>query len=155
MKALAIAVIASCVVFATEAYAQDQPADTMQIVREKVKADKKLFVADNLQLTESEAKAFWPVYTAFQQDLEKINERMGKTIREYAANYGKMSDEVADKLVADAMAIEVDRTMLVESYLPKLRRALPPKKVARYYQLENKIRALINFELAANIPLVQ
>jgi hypothetical protein len=44
------------------ALAQDKPADNMQVLREKVRADKKLFVAANMELSESEAKAFWPVY---------------------------------------------------------------------------------------------
>jgi hypothetical protein len=35
-----------------------------------------------------------------------------------------------------------------------LGKALPATKVARYLQIENKIRALVKFELAAQIPLV-
>jgi hypothetical protein len=137
------------------ALAQEKPADTMQIVREKVGADKKLFIATNMELTESEAKAFWPVYESYQKDLDKINQRLGKAINEYAANFQSLTDEVADKLVTEATAIEVDRTKLIQSYLPKLKKVLPAKKVALYYQLESKIRAVINFQLAANIPLVK
>jgi hypothetical protein len=155
MKAIAVVSFVLLAASLTPAFAQDPPADTMQIVREKIKADKKLFVAEIMELTESEAKGFWPVYASYQQDLDKINQRMGKVITDYAANYKTMTNEVADKLVTEATAIEVDRTTLIQSYLPKLKMVLPAKKVARYYQLENKIRALINFELAANIPLVQ
>ena len=53
--------------------AQDKPADNMQILREKIKADKKLLVATNMQLTEAEAKNFWPIYEDYQKDLQKIN----------------------------------------------------------------------------------
>ena len=155
MKAFAIVALALGAAFVTPVFAQDQPADTMQILREKIKADKKLLVAENLELTESEAKGFWPVYASYQQDLEKINQRLGKVITDYAANFKSMTDEVADKLVTEAAAIEVDRTQSMQSYLPKLKQVLPAKKVARYYQLESKIRALLNFELAANIPLVR
>jgi hypothetical protein len=155
MKAFVIAALAIVAAVATPLYAQDTPADTMQIVREKIKADKKLLVAENMQLTESEAKAFWPVYESYQQDLGKINERLGKVINDYVANYKSMTDEAADKLVTEANAIEVDRTKLTQSYLPKLKKALSGKKVARYWQLENKIRAVLNYELAANIPLIR
>ena len=58
----------------------DKPADNMDIVLEKAKADKKFLVADNMNLTESEAKAFWPVYESYQKDLAAINDRLGKTI---------------------------------------------------------------------------
>ena len=155
MKALTIAALALIAAFATPTYAQEQPADNMQILIEKLKADKKLLVAENMQLTEKEAKAFWPVYESYQKDLDKINQRLGKAINEYAANFQSLTDEVADKLVTEATAIEVDRTKLIQSYLPKLKKVLPVKKVALYYQLENKIRAVVNFQLAANIPLVK
>jgi len=155
MKALAIAVLALGAAFAVSAYAQDQPADNMQILMEKLKADKKLLVAENMDLTEKEAKAFWPIYESYQKDLEKINQRLGKLINDYAANYQSMSDDAADKLSTEFIGIEVDRTKLMQAYQPKLKKALPAKKVARYLQLENKIRAVINFQLAANIPLVK
>ncbi len=155
MKALTIAALALIAAFAMPVYAQDQPADNMQILMEKLKADKKLLVAENMQLTEKEAKAFWPVYESYQKDLDKINQRLGKAINEYAANYQSLTDDLADKLVTEATAIEVDRTKLIQSYLPKLKKVLSAKKVALYYQLESKIRAVINFQLAANIPLVK
>ena len=155
MKSLAVILIALCAAVATPLAAQDKPADNNQLVLEKVKADKKLLVAENMQLTEGEAKAFWPVYESYQRDLGKINDRLVKLINEYAASYQTMTDAAATKLVDEAVAIESDRTKLAQSYLPKFRKVLPPTKVARYYQIENKIRAVVNYELAARIPLVK
>lgn len=135
--------------------AQDKPADTMQIVREKIQADKKLLVAANMGLTEKEAKAFWPVYESYQKDLGLLNGRMLALIKDFAKNYQTMSDETAKKLVGEYLAIEGDRVTLKQSYLPKLRQALPEKKVARYLQIENKVEAVIRYELAEGIPLVK
>jgi hypothetical protein len=137
------------------AAAQDKPADNMQIMKDKIKADKKLLVANNMQLTESEAKAFWPVYEQYQKDLAAINQRIGKLIESYAADYQTMTDEKAKKLTAEMVAIEKAEAGLKESSVPKLSKVLPPKKVARYLQIENKIRALVKYELAGEIPLVQ
>ena len=149
-------ILALTVVFlGIPAFAQDKPADDMQIVRDKIKADKKLFVSENMKLTESEAKAFWPVYDAYQKDLVKRNERAGKLIEDYAKNYESMSNEAAKKLMDDFMAIQADQQKMRASYLPKFRAVLPEKKVARYYQLENKINAVVAYALAANIPLVK
>lgn len=135
--------------------AQDKPADTMQIVREKIQADKKLLVAVNMGLTEKETKAFWPVYESYQKDLGLLNGRMLALIKDFAKNYQTMSDEAAKKLVGEYLAIEGDRVTLKQSYLPKLRQALPEKKVARYLQIENKVEAVIRYELAEGIPLVK
>jgi hypothetical protein len=156
LLALAIGLMAFAVAFPTPAWTQGKPADNMQILREKIKADKKLLVAANMQLKEAEAKAFWPVYEQYQKDLRAINQRIGKLIESYAADYraNTMTDEKAKKLTAEYVAIEKAEAGLQESYVPKLSKVLPPKKVARYLQLENKIRAAIKYELAGGIPLV-
>jgi hypothetical protein len=141
--------------FAIPALAGEQQADNMQLVRDKIRADKKLFVATNMELTDSEAKAFWPVYGEYQEALDKLTDRMLRVIDEYAKNYSSMSDEMAKKLIDDYVAIEEDRIALMKSHLPKFRAALSEKKVARYYQLENKINAVVAYEVAGQIPLVK
>ena len=134
-----------------------QTASDMKILADKIKADKKLVVAANMQLTEEEAKGFWPVYEAYQKDLAAINKRLFGAIKNYADAYNKgpVSDETAKKLLNQAIAVEEAEVKLKRSYVPKLEKVLPGMKVARYVQIENKIRAVVKYELAAQIPLVQ
>ena len=140
---------------ATALQAQDKPANNMDLVREKVKADKKLVVAEAMALTETESKAFWPVYDAYQADIGKLNQRTVKLIQDYAGSYKAMTDAVAGKLLDEAIAIEKDRAALFATYRPKFSAVIPATKVARYYQIENKIRAVVNYELASEIPLAE
>ena len=151
------ALMVAVATFPTPALAQGTSADNMQILREKIKADKKLLVATNMDLTESEAKGFWPVYEEYQKDLAAINQRIGKLIGSYAADYraNTLTDEKAKVLIDELVAIEQAEAGLKVSYVPKLRKVLPEKKVARYLQIENKIRAVIKHDLAAGVPLVQ
>jgi len=135
--------------------AEDKPADNMQLVKDKIKADKKLFVAENMELTEKEAKGFWPVYESFQKDVGKHNEKLLKLIEDYAQNYETMTDQKAQALTKDYLALETARVKLLQSYVPKFSKVLGNIKTARYLQLENKISAVLKFELAANIPLVK
>ena len=139
------------------AMAQDKPADNMQILRDKIKADKKLVVATNMELTESEAKAFWPIYDEYQKDLQKINRRIVNLLDSYAADARAktLTDDKAKKLIDEALAIEQAEANLKSTYAPKLSKALPVKKVARYLQIENKIRAVVKYDLAQGVPLVQ
>ena len=139
------------------AQSQDKPADNMEILREKIKADKKLLVATNMELTEAEAKNFWPIYEDYQKDLQKINERLIQALHSYAADYKNksMTDEKAKKLTDEYLSIEQAEVKLKSSSVPKLSKALPATKVARYLQIENKIRAVIKYDLAATVPLVQ
>ena len=141
----------------TARLAQDKPADNMQILRDKIKADKKLLVATNMELTESEAKGFWPIYEEYQKDLQKINQRIATLLEGYAADFRSKSltDDKAKKLIDEAVAIEQAEANLKSSYAPKLSKVLPVKKVARYLQIENKIRAMMKYDLAQGVPLVR
>lgn len=137
--------------------AQDKPADNMQILRDKIKADKKLVVATNMELTESEAKEFWPIYDQYQKELQKINQRIGKVLDSYAddARSKSLTDDKAKKLIDEAVSIDQAEASLKSTFAPKLSKVLPVKKVARYLQIENKIRAVVRYDLAQGVPLVR
>ena len=135
--------------------AQDKPADNMDIVREKARTDKKLVVATALNLTEGEAKAFWPVYNSYQSDMIAHYDRVFKFVDAYAKSYESMSDENATQLLGEFLSLETDYIALLNSYVPRFRRVLPPVKVARLYQVENKMRALVDYEFARTIPLIK
>ena len=152
---LIILILVAVVVVAAPAVAQDKPADNMQIVLEKIRADKKLLVAESMQLTEAEAKAFWPVYDQYQDELFLLRTRTVKLIKDFTDAYEKMTNETAKKLMDEYMALETLGPKLRQAYLPKFRKVLPETKVVRYYQIENKINAVLMYELAANIPLTK
>ncbi len=156
LPVMAAGLIAFALAFPTPAWTQGQPADNMQILLDKIKADKKLLVAKNMDLTESEAQGFWPIYEQYQQELANFNQRIGKLIESYAAAYrtNSMTDEAAKKLIDEFVSIEKGEAAVKAFYVPKLNQVLPPKKVARYFQIENKIRAAIKYQLAGEIPLV-
>ena len=155
-KTIGVAMVIMLCGFPALSVAQDKPADNMQILRDKIKADKKLLVATNMELTEPEAKGFWPVYDGYQKDLQKINRRLVSLLESYAADFRNKSltDDKAKKLIDEAIAIEAAEANLKSTYAPKLSKALPVKKVARYLQIENKIRALVKYDLAQRVPLV-
>ncbi len=140
-------------VFAADAGA----TSNMEILRQKVSADKKFVVANNMGLTDAEAKAFWPIYDAYQQDLQQINQRLAVLINSYALAYnmGAVVNDTAKQLLNESIAIDLAEAKLKQSYVPKLSKALPAVKVARYIQIENKIRALVRYSLAESIPLVE
>jgi hypothetical protein len=137
------------------ALAQEKPDATMEVLREKVRADKKLVVALALDLSESEAQGFWPVYGAYQSDMIAHHDRVAKLIGDYAAAYQSMTDETATQLLGEFLALQTDRAALLQRYVPRFQRVLPPRKVARFYQIENKIRAMLDYQLARDIPLVK
>lgn len=156
MNRKVIAMLGAAVLLLTivgTAAAQDKPANNMDLVKQKVRTDKKLFIAENMELTEEQATAFWPVYESYQVELEKNFDRMAKLIELYAENYESLTDEMAKKIVTEWFAIDEKELKLRETFLPKFRKVLPEIKVARYFQLERKILAIVDYAMAANIPL--
>ena len=154
VMALALAITAG---LAAPGMAQTTGTTNMDILLQKIKADKKLVVAQNLQLTDAEGAAFWPVYEAYQKDLQQLNQRLTAVIESYAAAYNKgpVANDVAKKLLDEAVAIDDAEAKAKSALVPKVVGVLPAAKAARYIQIENKIRAAIRYELAAGIPLVQ
>ena len=152
-----MAALIATFVLVVPAWTQDKPANNLEIIHEKLKADKKFNVAKYMELTESEAKRFWPVYEDYQNDLQKIHERLGALLSSYAADYRSQSltDEKAQKLLDEWISLEQDEVKQRSAYASKVVKALPGKKAARYLQIENEYRILLRYDLATTVPLVQ
>lgn len=157
MKAMRIALFVVAAILVVPAFAQDPRVKEMETLGQSVKADKKALVSKAMQLTDAEAKGYWPVYEAYQKDLQQLNQRMGAVVGAYANAYNKgpVANDVARKLLDEALAVDEAEAKLKSSYAPKILATLPATKAARYIQIENKIRAVIRYELAAGIPLVE
>lgn len=161
MKSLVGILLATAVLCSAPAFAQPAGgADTnMEILKQKIKADKKLLVASNMGLSEEEGKKFWPLYDGYQKELEAINHKLGKAVSDYADAYnqgkGVIPDDTAKKLVHEVIGADEQEVHLKKTYAEKIGKVLPAAKMARYLQIENKIRAIIKFELAAQIPLIE
>lgn len=153
---LILCVFTGLFLLAVPAFAEPSSDTNMEILKEKLKADKKLLIASNMELTDAEAKQFWPMYDDYQKDLEDINKQLAQTIKEYADafNKGTISNDTAKKLLNEALTVEEQEIKLKRANAEKLGKVLPANKVARYIQLETKIRSLIKFEMAQQIPLV-
>ena len=132
-----------------------QETGQVQGARAELHAERTKLVAANLPLTDEEGAKFWPIYNDYRAEVSKLDDRSLALIKDYAANYKNMTDEKAKDLLKQQMDIEKDRLNLRNSYLGKFEKVLPQKKVARYYQIERKLDASVQYEAAKAIPLVK
>ena len=109
--------------------------------RERVRSEKVAFLTSEIDLTESEAQVFWPIYNQIQKEqresfeaVQKAYDAMAKGVQE-----GKSSKEM-DKLVKAYIDAKEKGEGVETKYLNKLLKALPADKVARYYVAEEKFR---------------
>jgi predicted outer membrane protein len=156
-KTIGVAIVIMLCGLPALSLAQDKSTNKLEITDEALKADKKLIVAKYMELTESEAKTFWPVYEEYQKDLQKLNERLRSLLQSYATEYqsNSLSDDKAKKLLDEWIALDKDEASHRKIYAAKVLKVLPAKKAARYVQIENEFRVLLKYHLAATVPLVQ
>jgi hypothetical protein len=134
-------------------YAQTDQAQ--QLTLEAIEADKKRIVALNMQLSEQEQQMFWPLYDEYQMALATTQEKTLHMLKEYAQHYRTLSNERARALLDAYFAIEEESLRLKRFYVKKFSEVLPMTRVARYFQIENKIEAITNASLARLIPLAK
>ena len=154
--------LAAALLAAPCAWAEDRIADVtdMQALRNAVRADKKALVASTLNLTAAEAKKFWPIYDAYQRDVDLANRRRNLALQALIGLDKSPSDlyakNLANELIAaDEVEIKARRTLHNRLMRGVPTRILAPNKAARYLQLENKIRAVQAYDIAENIPLIR
>ncbi len=113
-------------------------------------------IKDELRFTEDEAAAFWPVYDEYQSDLMEVRNRYADLLTTYSDLYraGTVSEEFAEKLIDDHLDIQEDLLNIKKKHLDTFRKALPTRKVTRFYQLENKIDAELAARVALVVPLI-
>jgi len=127
----------------------------MEILRDTIRTNKKALVAASLTLSDTEAAQFWPAYERYQGELKGVNERLTRLIEDYTAHFKTLTDQQALDLIGQYLTLDEDRAKIHRSYLPEFSKVLPGRKVARLYQIENKVDVVLRYELAAQIPVVE
>jgi hypothetical protein len=127
----------------------------IDLLRSDIRADKDDVLKANLELSDKESQAFWPVYRQYEDDLRKLNDQRVALIKDYAENYDSLSNEKAKELTTRALDLEEKRAALKKQYLAKFETALPGKALARFYQIESRLNMLIDLQLAANLPIAK
>jgi hypothetical protein len=144
-------------------------ADTKPIVNEKFSdlgpaiaelrretgRDRRLIIAANMLLTNSENPQFWPLYDEYRVERNKVGDRKVRLITDFIAERDSMSEDAAETLTKEYFSIEKDIIAVKEKYVAKMSRVLSARTVARFFQIDQKLDAAVDLALAANIPLFQ
>jgi len=125
--------------------------------RALLQAGREQIIREELRLTEEEAEGFWPVYAEYIAELAVVRDRKAKLVAGFMQAYrdGTFSDEYAEWLIDENFAIRSEWMRVQQQFLPRFRYVLPVVKVARFYQLENKMDAEVDAQLALVVPLVE
>ncbi len=151
---IGLMVAAALVGGAAGGFAQGTETDQLQALRARIRADRQALVADNLGMTDAEARSFWPLYRRYRGEMAGLGDRLQKLIQDGVRIWADATADQAKAMVDEFMAIQAEEVKVKESYLPRFRKVLPEQKVARFLQIENKIDAIVRFELSTSVPLI-
>jgi hypothetical protein len=132
-----------------------QTASDVELTRAQIQTDRQAIIAAAMELTEEEAIAFWPAYRDYRVQMARIGDRLVKVLTELVEADAKLTDEQATRLLDEYLDLTADMVSIRKQHARKFRKLLPATKVTRFFQLEHKLDAVIQFELAATVPLTQ
>ena len=132
-----------------------QTAEEIRLTREVINNERQALVTRAMDLTPAEMQRFWPLYRQYRLAASKVGDRITTLITTYVDNYQNLTDQVANKLLTEFVRLEEDRARLKAQYLPKFKKVLPPKKVIRFYQIENKLDTALLADIGQAIPLAR
>ena len=144
----------------SSAFAQRETATGVQVekdielIRKDLRSEKKRLIALNVPFTETEATKFWPVYDQYAADMKKHYDEFYAIIKDYAANQKTITDDQAIKMIHRWSVVQVELAQTREKYVPIVEKVIPGKKAALFFQIDRRVYALIDLQVASEIPLL-
>jgi Spy/CpxP family protein refolding chaperone len=147
--ALAAALVALVVPVATAQTVKE----TLELTRQGVETQRRVLVSGALPLTDAEAKAFWPLYDDYEKTRRPIDERANRLVADFVASAASLSDARAKAMLAEALEVDESRLKLRRDFADRMGKAIPPRKLVRFFQIENKLDSVVRADLSRQIPL--
>jgi uncharacterized membrane-anchored protein YhcB (DUF1043 family) len=149
---------ASCLVallIAGAALAQDNKDKELELSRQEIQTNRQEIVKEFMHLTDQESEKFWPLYQKYRGEMQPVNDQAANLVTDYAKNLDTLSSGQARKYLDDYLKFQDNRLKVQKKYVNQFDDVLPPKKLMRFFQLENKMDAVIMFGLAGTVPLAE
>ena len=127
----------------------------LELLRRDLRSEKKQLIALNVTLTDAEATKFWPVYDQYVAEMAKHNDEFYGLIKEYAANQKTLTDEQATSLISRWADVQVKQAQTRQKYIPLVDKVIPGRKAALFFQIDRRLYALMDLQVASQIPLLR
>ena len=139
----------------TAASAQTALDEQIELVRQSAATDRKIILMGNMTFTSDESANFWPAWNEYRAAVAANGDRTLALIKNFAANYESMTDQKAQEILTDHFSIEMQNIVIKQKFAQEINKFMPAQKVMRVIQIENKLDAAIDLQLAAEIPLAK
>jgi hypothetical protein len=127
--------------------------ETLDITRQAVETQRRVLVSGALPLTDAESKAFWPLYDDYEKQRRPIDERANRLVADFVASAASLSDAQAQAMLAEALDLDEGRLKLRREFMGRMGKVIPPRKLVRFFQIENKLDSVVRADISKQIPL--
>jgi len=124
-----------------------------EALRADLRAKHAEVVGKAVRLSGKEAEAFWAIFGDYQKDLQKLYDERVNLLKEYYKSYENLTAEKAYELAERVLDYEAGRVKLKRHYFQKFSKALSPQTAVKFFNLENQIQALVDLQIASELPL--
>ena len=136
------------------AHAQ-QERDVIELIKTQISTQRQGLVAENLMLTEAQSEVFWPLYREYQTARDGMSDRRIMLLQKFRDNFDGMNDEQSLDILNDWIKLDDDIGKLRKKFIKKFDKQIGGRTTLRYFQLENKLDAIIDYDLAQIVPLAE
>jgi Spy/CpxP family protein refolding chaperone len=147
------AVAAALVSIVVAAATAQTVKETLEVTRQAVETQRRVLVSGALPLTDAEAKAFWPLYDDYEKQRRPIDERANRLVADFVASAATLSDAQAKAMLAEALEVDEGHLKLRRDFMGRMGKAIPPRKLVRFFQIENKLDSVVRADISRQIPL--
>lgn len=145
--------VTAIVALAVPAATPQTVKETLDITRQAVETQRRVLVSGALPLTDAEAKAFWPLYDDYEKQRRPIDERANRLVADFVASAASLSDAQAKTMLTEALAVDEGRLKLRRDFMERMGKVIPPRKLVRFFQIENKLDSVVRADISKQIPL--
>lgn len=153
MKFLSVLVL--LLTFSNFASAQTAMDEQIALARQSANMDRHAILMGNMDFSPDESALFWPAWKEYRAATAANGNRMLALLQDFSANYEKMTDMKAKELLTDSFSINMQSLVIKQQFAKQINVFLPAQKVMRIIQIENKLDAAIQMQLASEIPLTR
>lgn len=146
---------ASMTVRAQAASEADKVDANVELLRSDLCTKKALVIIEQLALTRIEADAFWPIYKRYEMVHSALNEAKIELIKDYAENYGTMTNTKAKELANRTLDLDDKRDLLRKKFYQEFERVLNRKAAAQFVQLDRGFEQVMDLQIASEVPLAR
>jgi hypothetical protein len=133
--------------------AADDAPTVLEAVTSLLEENRRLVVADNMNLVPDQEDGFWTLYDEYRQSMAESENGRFVLLKEYQDSFDNLSNERAGQLLSDYLALEAQAVAVRQRYVERFNDVLDARQTLRFFQIDAKVDAIIRAEVSSGNPL--